>query len=80
MESTLIFPKNESINITIKNAKLIVSEQTEFQKVDIWETEKYGKIVFLNGWLQSIEHDEHIYHEFLVHPALIYQIPIAKVF
>ncbi len=27
------------------------------------------KIVFLNGWLQSIEHDEHIYHEFLVHPA-----------
>ncbi len=69
MKNILSFPKNDSTSITIKNAKLIVSEKTKFQKVDIWETEQFGKIVFLNGWLQSIEQDEHIYHEFLVHPA-----------
>lgn len=65
----LTFPKNHTTSITIKDANLIVAHNTKFQKIEIWETSQYGKIVFINGWLQSIEHDEFIYHEFLVHPA-----------
>jgi spermidine synthase len=31
----------------------------------------YGRMLFLDGELQSAEADEHIYHESLVHPAMV---------
>jgi spermidine synthase len=31
----------------------------------------YGRMLFLDGELQSAESDEHIYHESLVHPAMV---------
>ncbi len=49
----------------------ICSERTAFQKVDIFDTFIYGKMLVLDGKIQSTEFDEHIYHEALVHPAAI---------
>jgi spermidine synthase len=43
--------------------------ETPFQKVDIIDTYTYGRILIINGKSQSAEHDEHMYHEALIHPA-----------
>ncbi len=51
--------------------RFIVSKQTQFQRVDIVETYLYGKTLYLDGKLQSAEKDEFVYHEALVHPALL---------
>jgi len=38
--------------------------------VVIAESPAYGRLLFLDGELQSASRDEHIYHESLVHPAM----------
>jgi spermidine synthase len=38
--------------------------------VIIAESPAYGRVLFLDGELQSASSDEHIYHESLVHPAM----------
>jgi spermidine synthase len=49
----------------------IYSRQSPFQQIEILETESYGRCLILDGKMQSSETDEFIYHEALVHPALL---------
>ena len=47
------------------------SGATPYQKVEIIDTNLYGRCLVLDGKLQSAEADEFIYHEALVHPVLL---------
>lgn len=44
--------------------------RTSFQKVEIYDTTGYGKMLVLDGYCQSSQKDEYVYHESLVHPGL----------
>jgi len=44
--------------------------RTNFQEVVIAESPTYGRVLFLDGELQSSSSDEAIYHEHLVHPIM----------
>lgn len=50
---------------------VVCSVQTAFQNVLIADTVSYGRALFLDGVLQSSEHDEALYHELLVQPAML---------
>jgi spermidine synthase len=47
------------------------SERTKFQQIDIVETYEYGRMLVLDGKVQSTVRDEYIYHESLVHPVML---------
>ncbi len=51
--------------------RMIYDGRTAFQKVMIAETLNYGLILALDGALQSAQDDEALYHEMLVHPAML---------
>jgi spermidine synthase len=51
--------------------KVIESIKTNYQNVLIVETTPFGKCLIIDGKVQSSLLDEHIYHESLVHPALV---------
>jgi spermidine synthase len=51
--------------------RTILALQTKFQQMEILETAHYGKCLVLDGRMQSTAADEFVYHEALVHPALI---------
>jgi spermidine synthase len=51
-------------------AELYYSGRTAFQSVAVLRTPTFGKMLVLDGDTQSSQHDEKIYHESLVHPAL----------
>ena len=51
--------------------RTIVEAQTKFQHVEIMETASYGKLLVLDGRIQSSQADEFIYHEALVHPGML---------
>jgi spermidine synthase len=51
--------------------KVLYSGASEFQTMQILETGSYGKCLILDGKMQSSEVDEFIYHEALVHPAML---------
>jgi len=49
----------------------IYSGRSKFQSVDIINTGSFGVCLVLDGKIQSSEADEFIYHEALVHPAML---------
>ena len=51
--------------------RTIFALQTEFQRMEILETASYGKCLVLDGRIQSSVADDFIYHETLVHPAMV---------
>ncbi len=51
--------------------RFLVTSQSRFQNMEIAHSYQYGKCLLLDGKMQSSERDEFIYHEALVHPALI---------
>lgn len=51
--------------------RFMVSIESPFQLIEIAESYHYGKCLLLDGKMQSSQKDEFIYHEALVHPALI---------
>ncbi len=50
---------------------VLARAQTAFQDVEIVETRSFGRALFLDGAPQSAVADEYVYHEALVHPALV---------
>ncbi|MBS4032614.1 MAG: polyamine aminopropyltransferase [Clostridiales bacterium] len=51
--------------------RFVFSSKTKYQVVEIIDTEFYGRCLVLDGKIQSSEHDEYIYHETLIQPAMI---------
>ena len=51
--------------------KFLVTSESKFQTMEVAQTYAYGKCLMLDGKMQSSEKDEFIYHEALVHPAMI---------
>lgn len=54
-----------------KVKRVIYSGKTKYQEVDIVETYDFGLCLVLDGKIQSSSADEKIYHEALVHPAML---------
>ncbi|KAG6409531.1 hypothetical protein SASPL_127571 [Salvia splendens] len=44
---------------------------SEFQDIALLDTKHFGKVLVIDGKMQSAEFDEFIYHECLIHPALL---------
>ena len=51
--------------------RTLYSKKTAFQHMEIMETGSYGRCLVLDQKMQSSEVDEFIYHEILVHPAML---------
>jgi spermidine synthase len=51
--------------------QVLVRQQTAYQLLEIVDTISYGRTLYLDGKIQSAELDEFIYHEALLHPALM---------
>lgn len=59
------------LSITYEVENLQCHEQTDFQHVIIGESKAYGRMLFLDGVVQSTQADEAIYHETLIHPLMV---------
>ncbi|NQW23962.1 MAG: polyamine aminopropyltransferase [SAR202 cluster bacterium] len=57
--------------VMLKVRQVYYSGQTAYQKVEVLDSELFGRSLVLDGKTQSTERDEHIYHETLVHPAML---------
>ena len=57
--------------IFFRARRRLLSEKTPYQKMEIYETASHGRVLFLDGLVQTTEKDEFFYHEMLVQPALM---------
>jgi len=56
---------------SIKYKENLFSGKTKYQEINIFDTHHYGKLLVLDGLIQSSQSDEYRYHEALVHPAML---------
>jgi len=63
-----VFP---DLAIMLQVREVLHSGQTAYQHVEVLESRVFGRSLVLDGKTQSTERDEHIYHETLVHPAML---------
>jgi spermidine synthase len=71
---------NKTLTVPIRSDKLTLSasitehiahRKTEFQTIDIYDTDAFGRVLTLDGHIQLTELDEGAYHEFLVHVPML---------
>lgn len=51
--------------------EVLVRARTRYQDVSVVETVPFGRCLVIDGKIQSSLLDEHVYHETLVHPAMV---------
>lgn len=56
--------------ISLKTARRLHAEQSDFQLVEVFETETFGRLLTLDGLVMVTDRDNFFYHEMLSHPAL----------
>jgi len=56
--------------ISLKIAKKLHDEQSPYQRIEIFETETFGKLMTLDGLVMVTDRDNFVYHEMMTHPAL----------
>lgn len=55
---------------SLKVKQKLHEEQTDFQKIEIYETTKYGNLMVIDGFIMLSDRDNFLYHEMMSHPAL----------
>ncbi|MBF0298032.1 MAG: polyamine aminopropyltransferase [Oligoflexia bacterium] len=58
---------HQTLGLRVKIKAHLHSEQSKYQKIDVYETEGIGKLLTLNGKTMVSEIDEFIYHEIMAH-------------
>lgn len=59
-----------ALGLTCKVQHTLLEEQTPYQHMAILETEQFGRMLVLDGMVQTTEADEFVYHEMITHVAL----------
>ncbi|WP_227765558.1 polyamine aminopropyltransferase [Zhaonella formicivorans] len=60
--------KNLSIGCSVK--EVLLKQQTDFQKLQVLDTDIWGRMLVLDGAIQTTIEDEFVYHEMITHVAL----------
>jgi len=61
----------EGIALSLKVRRSVYHEETPYQRLDVLETEAYGRVLLLDGMVMTTERDGHVYSEMLSHVPLI---------
>ncbi|WP_413377826.1 polyamine aminopropyltransferase [Alkalihalobacillus sp. 1P02AB] len=70
MELWFTEKQTENFGITAKIKRTLHTEKTDFQQLDVVETEEFGNMLVLDGMVMTTEKDEFVYHEMVAHVPL----------
>jgi len=71
-KTAFVFREDQAPGLTTEMSlkKIFHSSRSQFQQIDVIET-VFGKTLVTDGKTQSAQFDEFVYHESLIHPALL---------
>lgn len=68
--------QTDHVSLGLRVKQVLWREQTPFQELVVVDSEAYGRVLLLNGAIQTTERDEFIYHEMIAHvPLAIHPAP-----
>ncbi|MCL0032690.1 polyamine aminopropyltransferase [Peptococcaceae bacterium] len=59
-----------TMRLSLQALDVLHTEKTEYQHLAIVDTMPFGRVLFLDGIIQTTVKDEFVYHEMITHPAL----------
>ncbi len=69
----------KNVRFSVKVDKQIYTTTSEFQRIDIFESAEFGRILALDGCFMLTEKDEFVYHEMITHVPMCVNPDIKKV-
>ena len=77
----LWFSENHTpdVKLSVRVDKQLFSRVSEYQRIDIFETPEFGRVLALDGNIMLTERDEFIYNEMIVHVPMSVHPNIKKV-
>lgn len=60
----------KNVKLSIKVTKQVCSVLSDYQKIDVFESDEFGRFLTLDGYMMLTERDEFIYHEMIVHTPM----------
>ncbi|MCF8466020.1 MAG: polyamine aminopropyltransferase [Sneathiella sp.] len=70
---------HSGVNLALKVDTVIYEEKTDLQDLVIFENKQFGRVMSLDGAVQTTEKDEFIYHEMFVHVPLLAHGEVSRV-
>ncbi|MCL1844126.1 MAG: polyamine aminopropyltransferase [Defluviitaleaceae bacterium] len=68
-----------NVKLSIKVQRQICCEQSKYQRIEIFESEEFGRFLTLDGFMMLTEKDEFIYHEMITHVPMAVKPSSKKV-
>ncbi|MDE6775579.1 MAG: polyamine aminopropyltransferase [Ruminococcus sp.] len=65
-----------NVKFSIKVDRQLYTGQSEFQRIDVFDSKEFGRFLTLDGYMMLTEKDEFIYHEMITHvPMAVHPNP-----
>ncbi len=73
-EEILEFDAGRTLKIKINN--ILEKKDSQFQRIEVYDTKPFGRMLVLDGVIMCTEWDEHAYHEMIAHvPLCVHKNP-----
>lgn len=69
----------DSVKFSIQVDRQLYCGQSEFQRIDVFDSREFGRFLTLDGYMMLTERDEFIYHEMMVHVPMAVHPSVKKV-
>ena len=69
----------EKVKLSVKVQKQLFEQQTDFQRIDVFESDEFGRFLSADGSIVFTEQDEFIYDEMVVHVPMAVHPNVKKV-
>ena len=67
---------SKHVKFSIRVERQLFSAQSDFQRIDVFESREFGRFLTLDGYMMLTERDEFIYHEMITHvPMAVHPNP-----
>ncbi len=67
------------VKLSLRVEKQLFSKESDYQRIDIFESREFGRVLSLDGNIMLTERDEFIYNEMIVHVPMAVHKEIRKV-
>ena len=63
--------RDDQIALSLKHEGKLYDVQSDYQRVEVYNTQAYGNMLTLDGMVMTTEKDEYVYHEMITHVPLL---------
>ena len=69
----------DDVKLSIRVNRQLYSVQSDYQRIDVFDSKEFGRVLTLDGYVMMTERDEFIFHEMLVHVPMAVHPNVRKV-